>query len=250
MAEEQKYSVVSLDGIGNVANNLINKIASAIGWIIDRETPQKVAIDTYIQEIQNSDKDPLIKAALISSTKKIMKEYCNQHDIVKIAMSELNEQSKPEELEDDWIALFMEKAKLISDKDFQLILGKVLATECQDKKSIPKSLIYILSQMDREDAETFTTLCSLSVKIEGKDYPLDMDLKGLSSGYVTECESKPVKVSYYESEIELNKDKNPIGNIIFTKAGDALSRNIVPEKQEGFWKEYCIPVLKEAVAKK
>ncbi len=38
--------------------------------------------------------------------------------------------------------------------------------------TIPKKLLYILAQMDREDAETFTTLCSLAVKVDDEYEPI------------------------------------------------------------------------------
>ena len=66
----------------------------------------------------------------------------------------------------------MDQARLISDEVFQSIWGKILAEECNDNNSIPKKLLYTLAQMDREDAETFTTLCSLAVKVDDEYEPV------------------------------------------------------------------------------
>lgn len=63
-------SLVSFEGAADVLNNLINKISDAVGWGGTHSTPQREAVSTYIQEIQNSNYDPLTKAALISNAKK------------------------------------------------------------------------------------------------------------------------------------------------------------------------------------
>lgn len=81
---------------------------------------------TDIEDIKNSDYDSLLKAALISQAKKTIKEYCNQKDVVGFAINELREGANPQKVDDDWIALFMNQARLISDEVFQSIWGKIL----------------------------------------------------------------------------------------------------------------------------
>ena len=68
--------------LGGVVTALLDKLEHAVGWCANHDTPSRTAVDTYIAEIQNSDKDPLLKAALISNSKKIIREYCNQENIV------------------------------------------------------------------------------------------------------------------------------------------------------------------------
>lgn len=125
-------SLIDFDAIGDVVINLTNRLSEGVGWIANRETPQKAAIHTYIEEIQKSDHPPLIKAALISNAKKTIKEYCNQNNIVQIAVQSLEEKAKPEMIEEDWLAQFMDKARLVSSEGFQLIWGKILAGECNE----------------------------------------------------------------------------------------------------------------------
>ena len=69
-----KHALINFDGLGDVIVNLTNKLADGIGWIANRETPKKLAINTYIKDIQEKDYDPLTKAALISNAKTIIKE--------------------------------------------------------------------------------------------------------------------------------------------------------------------------------
>ena len=109
--------------LGGVVTALLDKLEHAVGWCVNRDTPSRTAVNTYIGEIQNSDKDPLVKAALISNSKKIIKEYCNQEDIVAIAIQSVKSDAKPENIDDDWLAQFMDKARLVSKKRISVDMG-------------------------------------------------------------------------------------------------------------------------------
>ncbi|MBE6811195.1 MAG: hypothetical protein E7521_09135 [Ruminococcaceae bacterium] len=104
-------SLISLDGFADVANNLIDRLSNAVGWVATHKTPTKIAIDTYIEDIQNSNYDPVTKAALISKAKKTVKEYCNQYDIVNKALEMITPTAEPEKIDSDWLAQFMDKTR-------------------------------------------------------------------------------------------------------------------------------------------
>ena len=267
--------LINFDGLGKVAINLTNKLADGIGWIASRESPKKLGVNTYIKEIQEKDYDPVTKAALISNAKQIIKGYCNQNDIVKIAIQSLQNDAKPENVEDDWLAQFMDKAKFVSSQEFQWIWGKILARECNKPGSIPFALLYTLEKMDKEDAEAFTALCRIAVDLEGEHIPviinskfdeyeslvgldydklvslnalglIEMDLGQFASGYELETETFPVKVVYFDKEYEFSEEQQiDIGNAIFTKVGQALCQSIDIDKIEGFWETYCLPYFEK-----
>lgn len=69
MSDINKYSILDIDGAADVVNNLLDKLGTAVGWGVNRETPERIAIATYIEDIKNSDYDSLLKAALISQAK-------------------------------------------------------------------------------------------------------------------------------------------------------------------------------------
>lgn len=77
---------------------------------------------------------------------------------------------------------------------------------------------------------------------------IETDLAAVSAGYKMEIDPLPNKIIYYDMEKEL-KDKRDlqVGNVLFTKAGQALYWAIDAEKVEGFWENYCIPFGKIAV---
>ncbi len=128
--------------------------------------------------------------------------------------------------------------------------------------------------MDKDDAETFTTLCRLSVQLEGDYSPviiwkrfsaykqfginfdklvnlgalglIEMSLDPLSSEYALKYEKDPTKVIYYGKEHEFSGKKAIyIGNVIYTKSREALCQSLDVEEIEGFWEKYCLPFWEE-----
>ena len=167
--EDNKYRLISPDGLSEVALSLIKKGSSAIGWVFNRETPKKLANNYFIEEVKNSDLDIFEKTALIANSKRIIKETLNKKDILERAILHLKDTAKPEQIDDDWLAQFMDKARLVSDDEIQMIWGRILAEECNDPGCVPRGLLHILEQMDKNDAKHFTALCSFSVHVEDED---------------------------------------------------------------------------------
>lgn len=166
-------SLINLDGFSNVANNLIDKLSTAVSWVVTNETPKKVAIDTYIKDIQNSDYDPLTKAALISNAKKTIKEYSNQVQIVQKAISLLTENSDPKSLDDDWLNEFMDKARLVSDEEFQIIWARILAGEIERNNSFSIRTLDRIKSMSKKEAETFSKIATLAIGDSNRKYIID-----------------------------------------------------------------------------
>lgn len=270
---------------GEVANNLINKLASAIGWVANRETPEKIAIDGYIKDIQLSNYDPLTKAALISSAKRTIKEYINQHNICTIATQSLLPSAKADTVDEDWLAQFMDKARLVSSSDFQILWGNILAEECNVPGSVPKSLLHIMEQMDRSMAEGFMKLAAISVQWEedgicscspiyfpqeneeyykenGITFELLVELQSIglietslgimAASYRVNFYDSKVPLKYFSQEYFLPEGESSInlGNVIYTKAGTALCLAVQSKELPGFLTERCIPVWEKWYSEK
>ena len=273
---DNNFSLINLDGFSELAKSLLDKLSTALGWVVTRETPKRLAVQAYIEDIKKGDFDPLTKAVLISNARKTISEYSNQSAIVQHAIDNMKENAKPEGINNDWLLQFMDKAGRVSDTDFQMIWGKILAEESNSPGSMPRSLLHILERMDRIDAERFSALCSFSVFVDDngkKDYiPIiiqqrvkdyykkggidhnalvDLCALGLieisiglhAPGYASEYSFTPVDVQYFDKHYLFPPTVNSIsvGNVIFTKTGQALCRAIEPEQKEDFFEQICIP---------
>lgn len=279
---DNSYSIISLDGVGEAAKLLIEKISNAVGWVITRDTPTKIAMQSFIEDVKRSDFDPITKAALISNANTIVKEYCNQAAIIQKALSSIQDNAKPELVEDDWISQFMDKARLVSDSEFQVIWGRILAEECNRPGCIPRSLLQTLEQMDRFDAEQFTLLCSFSIYTIGNDCKeyspmviwehmsdlyekkgisfdglvnlkalglIDTSIGKLNPEYTNQYNVFPSNIYYFDKGYQPLENMNqiPVGNVIFTKTGQALCQVIETKGHENFVEEYCIPYWKARI---
>ena len=277
---DNEFNLIKFDGLGKFGKTLLEKLSNAIGWIA---TPDKVAQETYIEWVNQSDFDPLTKAVMISNARKIIAEYSNQREIVQYAVYCIKDNAQLDKVDNDWLSQFMDKARLVSDSDFQKIWGHILAEECNDPGSLPRSLLHTLDKMDRKDAERFTLLGTFSVLTKdndkysyvpiildshlkdyyspkGLDFDALIDLKSLglievdvgpfSHGYCTTLLSKPNVVFYFDKQYKVPDimDELPVGNVLYTKTGQALRRAIKPEQQEDFFNQYCIPFWEKRVA--
>jgi len=269
-------SLISFDGFADVANNLIDKISDAVGWVVTHDTPWKIAIDTYIKDIQNSNLDPITKATLISQSNKTIREYSNQHNIISKALNMLGPSSRPDALDMDWISQFMDKTRLVSDSDFQIIWAKILAEECNSPGTVPKALLHILEQMDKRSADSFMKIASVSISFidEGKveytpivprnrfnsyfktiginlDDLIDLQSLGLinmadgSTAYSLRCATSVV-AQYHDQKYEL-PNEFPVGEVLYTRIGEVLCGAVFAEKIEGFFDDVCIPYWKETL---
>lgn len=260
-----------------VTGALLNKIYKATGLVVTRETPEKIGRDTYIEEIKKSNLNPLMKAAFITNAEKIIKEYMNQKDIVKKAIPLLTEKDKPENIDEDWLMAFLDRARLISDSEFQIIWAKILAEECREPGKISKQLLMTLAQMDKVDAEVFAGVCNFSLKVQTESevdfHPLIdltkiktyyskynitsdklrdlvalglIDFEDLSEiGFKLSVEDPILSISYGSKMINCSGPcfTIGIGAVILKKTGKELLRIITTTQQPNFLDEIVMPYL-------
>lgn len=160
---------IDLKPVADVVNKMIDKISGAIGWVVNHDTTQKVALKTFVEDIKKSNIDPLHKSILISNSKKILKEYKNQESIINIALNNLSVEARPQDVKDDWVVEFMEMAKLISDSEYQYIWGLILAGEMDNPGSFSIGAIDKLRCLSKKDAECFQKASRIALNVGGKN---------------------------------------------------------------------------------
>lgn len=270
------------EAMAKVANNLIDKgdkmidrLSNFFVWCVNHDTPNRIALDTYISDIQNSDMDPLTKAALISNARKTIKEYKNQCDIVAIAMENLKSDAQPDKVDEDWLAQFMDKARLVNNAELQQWWGRILAGECNSPGSVPKTLLHTLEQMDTNYAKKFMKMAKLAISIEinNRHYEyVPMIIEGINDDFYGEHKvegytlnglqtlgliafdsigdkmfvfdtTDNVSFRYHEMKYDLPTTKRtvPMGCAIFSEAGESLCSIVAREKVDGFFEKICIP---------
>lgn len=100
------------------------------------------------------------------------KRQKNMEDIIDKAEPHLNEEAKPDTMEDDWVANFFDKCRIVSDSEMQSLWARVLAGEANVPGTYSKRTVNLLSDFDKSDAELFTQLCGFGWLIEKNFTPL------------------------------------------------------------------------------
>ena len=276
---DKNYSLINFNSSPEVTNNLIEKISAAIGWIALHETPKRIALSTFIDDIKQSNYDPLIKAAMISNANRIIKEYTNQRDIVALASQNISNAEGIKKLENDWLAQFMDSVKDVSNDEFKKVWALILAAEGNAPGSVPKSLFYILQKMDKMDAQTFTKFSSMVIRIWGEATPFiwnefyasnpkergiycesgvsfeeinQLETLGLikirndvfGSGFIVSDDglNEPREIRYFGHYLAIpDTVKNiRVGSVLFTKDGKALYEAINAVEMSGFWDGFVV----------
>ena len=171
-------SIVNFGDLTKPATVLIEKISDAVGGLFKPYQVKRIAkaeaeaqlIDAETQ-IQITD---LHRRAMHRFVEEEAQKQSNIEDITKNSLPLLEDHSKPDELNDDWITNFFDKCRIISDKEMQQLWSSVLANEANQPGTYSKRTVNLLSDLDKSDAALFTKLCGFGWMI-GNVCPLVYD---------------------------------------------------------------------------
>lgn len=164
-------SLVNFGELSKPATVLIEKISDAIGGAFRPHQIVRVAKADARAEIIRAEAGIQISDLQRRAARRFLEEEAqkqmNIEEITQKALPFLQEESKPEEVEDDWITNFFDKCRLISNDEMQKLWSSVLAGEANKPGAFSKRTVNLLADLDRSDAELFVKLCGFCWDIEG-----------------------------------------------------------------------------------
>jgi hypothetical protein len=80
------------------------------------------------------------------------------------ALPEVSPEAKPESMEDDWIANFFDKCRLISDEEMQSLWARILAEEANASGRFSKRTVDLVGTLDKSDALLFAQLPEIGLR--------------------------------------------------------------------------------------
>lgn len=167
--ENTNYSLINVDSLSNVAIKFLDMIENAVGWCVRPKGKRKdfeEGVELYKKDIEHNDElTSLERAAFYAKSREIVKQYTNQGKIVAHALTYIDNKSHPN-IDEDWLQIFFDYAKNISNERIQILWGKILAEKYNGNTSINRKLIQCLSLMDAESAELFEDLCEFSIQVD------------------------------------------------------------------------------------
>ncbi len=156
-------SIINFGELSKPAVVLIEKISDAIGGYFKpyqiRQVARAEADSEKIKAITQIEITELQQRALHRFVFEEAKKQDNIESITDKALPYVKEDANPDSIEDDWIANFFDKCRLISDEQMQALWAKLLAGEANFPGSYSKRTIDLLSSLDKTDALLFNTLC-------------------------------------------------------------------------------------------
>ena len=270
MAQEPSNSLINLNlgELSKPANTLIKKVSNAVGgffapWQTKRvaKAEAEAALIKAQSEIKVTD---LHRRAAHRFIEEEAQRQKNMEDITAKALPQLNENAKPDSVDNDWIVNFFDKCRIVSDNEMQDLWSRVLAGEANAPGTYSKRTVNFVSDLDKSEAELFTKLCGFGWYI-GDFVPLVFDFQaeiynrnGVNFNAISHLESiglvqfgpltgflrqelpKRFAVSYYGKALLLEMPEDTgnrleLGQVLLTRIGRELVPICGSQPVEGFW---------------
>ncbi len=157
----------------------MKKRSDAIGVVYEpRKIKQLAKAEVEADKIRALGKIKLSGIQERAMHRMIAEETIKQENIEKItakAVNGLKDDSKPEDLERDWIANFFDKCRLVSDEEMQSLWSRLLAKEANKPGAFSKRTVELVANLDKQDAHFFTKLMGFGFKF-GSFFPFIYDV--------------------------------------------------------------------------
>jgi hypothetical protein len=255
-------SLINLGDLSKPATVLIEKISEAVGALYKprqiKLIAQAEADADIIKALAGSEISDIQQRAL---NRLVHEEGKKQENIEKIAYNaatQIGLDSKPEDIDEDWISHFFEKCRTVSGDEMQSLWSNLLAGEANKPGSFSKRTVDLVSSLDKADAHLFTQLCGFSIA-GGDLFPIvfehsaeiykkhginfstlnHLDAIGLIrfdniSEFVLQQLPQNIVLSFFGLTVQFkfkleNKNDLNIGHVMLTKTGQQLAQICGPK---------------------
>lgn len=182
MAQEPSNSLIHLDlgEMSKPADTLIKKVSNAVGGVFAPWQIKRVAKAETEAALIKAQSEIKVTALHRRATHRFIEEEAqhqkNMEDITAKALPQLNENAKPDSVDNDWIVNFFDKCRIVSDNEMQGLWSRVLAGEANVPGTYSKRTVNFVSDLDKTEAELFAKLCGFGWQI-GNVVPLVFDFQ-------------------------------------------------------------------------
>lgn len=265
-------SLINIGELSKPATVLIEKISDAVGGIFEPYQIKRVAKAEAEAKVIEAKAEIEVTDIQRKAFRRFLKEeerkQKNIEEITRKALPQLADDAQPSNVEEDWIANFFDKSKLISNEEMQELWARILAGEANTPGSYSKRTVDLLSSLDKGDADLFTQLCGFGWYL-GNVVPLiynteneiynknNITFNTIShlesigvlqfenlAGYSRQKLPQKIKISYYGRHVELDlpKENNnilEIGKVRLTQVGQELAPICGSHPVDGFFEFVC-----------
>lgn len=169
MTDENNYSLINLGKLSKPMNTFVEKVSNAVGGIFApyqvKRMAKAEAAAAIIRTQSDIDVSELKRRALNRFVQEQATRQENIESITRKAIPEIKDNANPEGMDNDWITNFFDKSRIVSDDEMQNLWAKVLAGEANSPGKFSKRTVNFLSDLDKSDAEKFTSLCAFGLQM-------------------------------------------------------------------------------------
>jgi hypothetical protein len=265
---------ITAAGLGTLATlsgpiqTLVEKMSNAVGVLYEpTRIKRKAAADVEARLIKSKGNFELQQheeRALKSLLAQEVRREDNIQQIMHKAVIKLPNNFEADKLDEDWVVHFFKQCDTVSDEQMQSLWANLLAGEVSNPGTFSKRTVNFVSNMSKQDAESFAALCQFVWKIGGRAMPLIYDLSstiyseqnidfnslthletiGLINfrhdaayiqHFLTDC--LQVVVTYQQKHVLLTFESKPSinsGSVEFTAVGRELERICHSKKNQVF----------------
>jgi len=152
-----------------VFNRAIDKVCAAIGMIYEpthrvrmtKADAKVLAIRTEALENLTPQQENAVQRFLFTETRK----QENLENILDKAAEQITADAKPEDVDEDFILDWAERASKVSDDDMQTLWARLLSGEMNSPGSFRKSALHTVSMLETEDANYFADLSRFAIDV-------------------------------------------------------------------------------------
>ena len=271
--DKSLVKIENVFGLSEPARELIEKISNAIGILYEPRHIKKLAqakADAELTETEGQIKiNELQQRAMLRFVSEETKKQENIESITSKSIPLIEDSSKPDEIDDDWIVNFFDECRNISDENMQQLWAKILAGEANGPGTYSKRTVDLLGSMGPQDANLFTSLCSFIWSVGDELAPLIYDHKAeiynhhnikfsslshldaiglirvdFTAGYILSVSGshRILQANYFDTSIVARKNKHnhkndfsvEIGHAMLTRSGYELTRICNTKPVNGF----------------
>ena len=185
MSVEPSNPILNLGDLAKPAVVLIEKVSDAVGCLYEPTNIKRIAAAEAAAATIKAESDIQITDLQKRAAQRWLKEEAihqrNMEAQTAKAIPLLSDDANPDAMEDDWIANFFAKSRVVSDNEMQKLWARLLAGEANSPGSFSRRTVSLLADLDKDDAETFAKLCcyawSIITENEKEYVPLVFDDK-------------------------------------------------------------------------
>ena len=261
-------SLINVRGLTKPATVLIEKISNAVGTLWEptqiRRIAQAKSDAALILANNEIEIDEVKRRAARRFVEEETRSQQNMESIGSKAIPNLNPNAPTEDVEDDWIANFFDKCRIVSDNDMQDLWSRVLAGEANSPGSFSRKTVNLMADLDKASAQLFVSLCRFGWRMGNAFDPLILDFDehlytnhgitfpslcqldsiGLVQigdvGYELPNQHRELVVTYYGRSVRLIFPKDTgnslkVGQVLFTPSGAQLAQIVETTPIDGFF---------------